>query len=158
MPTVTPFLWFEGHVQEAVDFYTSLFGDSSVRDVSHYPESSPMLPGEVMLATLHIGGQDVMILNGGPHYHLSPAASLFVSCEDQAEVDFLWDRLCDGGEPGQCGWLVDRYGLSWQIVPTALGRLLGDPNPERSARAMQAMLRMTKLDVAALEAAADGAP
>ena len=157
MSKPVPFLWFDGRVEEAVEFYTSVFPDSKVQQLERYPEGSPDgLAGQVMLATFSLNGQEVMALNGGPHFELSPAFSFFVSCEDQAEVDKYWDALLEGGEPSQCGWLVDRFGLSWQIVPTALGRLLSDPDQERAGRVMQAMLGMIKLDVAGLQAAYDG--
>jgi predicted 3-demethylubiquinone-9 3-methyltransferase (glyoxalase superfamily) len=156
MATITPFLWFDGRVAEAVAFYTSVFGDSAVLDTTPYPEGSPGPPGELMMARFRLAGQELMALNGGPHYSLTPAFSLFVSCADQEEVDYYWDRLCDGGEPSRCGWLVDRFGLSWQVVPEALGRLMGDPDPERSSQVVQAMLEMSRIDVAALQAAYDG--
>ncbi|MFZ0324519.1 MAG: VOC family protein [Actinomycetes bacterium] len=156
MPTITPFLWFDGGVGEAVDFYTSVFGDSAVLQIARYPEGSPGSAGEVMMATFRLGEQEFMALNGGPEFTFTPAISFFVSCEGQDEVDYFWDRLCEGGAPSRCGWLVDRFGLSWQVVPKALGELMGDPDPERSARVMQAMLAMTKIDVAALRAAHAG--
>jgi len=150
MPTITPFLWFDNQLEDAVAFYTSVFGDSAVL-------SDPGPAGEVMMASFRLAGQDFMGLNGGPMYAFTPAISLFVSCEGQDEVDYYWDRLGEGGSPSRCGWLVDRFGLSWQIIPTALGRLMGDPDPERAARVMQAMLTMTKIEVAGLQAAYDGA-
>jgi len=149
MPTITPFLWFDNQLEEAMSFYASVFGDSAVL-------GTPGPAGEVMMATFRLAGQDFMGLNGGPMYAFTPAISLFVSCEGQDEVDYFWDRLCEGGSPSQCGWLVDRFGLSWQIIPTALGRLLGDPDRERAGRVMQAMLGMVKLDIAGLQAAYDG--
>jgi predicted 3-demethylubiquinone-9 3-methyltransferase (glyoxalase superfamily) len=157
MSKPVPFLWFNGQVEEAVTFYSSVFPDSKVQSLERYPEGSPGgVAGQVMMASFSLNGQDVMALNGGPHYELSPAFSFFVSCEDQDEVDRYWDALVEGGEPSQCGWLVDRFGLSWQIVPTALGRLMSDPDPVRAGRVMQAMLAMVKLDVAGLQAAYDG--
>lgn len=150
MTSITPCLWFDGRVDEALDFYTSLFGDAAILDRTPGPD------GQVLTARLHLAGQDLMILNGGPHFALTPAFSLFLSVEGQDEVDKYWDALCDGGEPSQCGWLVDRFGVSWQVVPTILGELLGGSDPEGSGRAMQALLAMTKLDVAALQAAYDG--
>ena len=156
MPKITPFLWFDGRVGEVVDFYTSLFGDSAVLDTTRYPEGSPGPAGEVMIATFRLGGQEFMALNGGPQFEFTPAISFFVSCEGQDEVDHLWDRLVEGGSPGQCGWLVDRFGLSWQIVPTALGQLMGDPDPERAGRVMHAMLAMTKIEIAGLRDAYEG--
>lgn len=156
MPTITPFLWFDGRVQEAVEFYTSVFGDSAVLSTVPYPDGAPGPSGELMMATFRLAGQEFMALNGGPQYSFTPAISFFVSVDTQDEVDYFWDRLCDGGSPSQCGWLVDRFGLSWQIVPTALGRLMGDPDPERAARVTQAMLGMTKIEIAGLVAAHEG--
>ena len=149
MPTITPFLWLDGRVGEAVDFYTSLFDDSAVID------SSPGPDGDVFLATFTLGGQEFMILNGGPHYSLTPAFSMFLSLESQEEVDRYWDALGEGGEPGPCGWLVDRFGVSWQVIPSVLGRLMGDPDPVRAGRVRDAMLAMSKIDVAGLQAAYD---
>ena len=149
MPTITPFLWFDNQLEDAVAFYTSVFGDSAV-------PSSAGPSGGATMASFRLAGQDFMGLNGGPMYAFTPAISLFVSCEGQDEVDYYWDRLVEGGSPSRCGWLVDRFGLSWQIIPTALGRLMGDPDPERAGRVMQAMLAMTKIEVAGLQAAYDG--
>ena len=149
MPTITPFLWLDVRVGEAVDFYTSLFDDSAVID------SSPGPDGDVFLATFTLGGQEFMILNGGPHYSLTPAFSMFLSLESQEEVDRYWDALGEGGEPGPCGWLVDRFGVSWQVIPSVLGRLMGDPDPVRAGRVRDAMLAMSKIDVAGLQAAYD---
>jgi predicted 3-demethylubiquinone-9 3-methyltransferase (glyoxalase superfamily) len=158
MAKPTPFLWFNGRLEEAVTFYASVFPDSKVQQLERYPEGSPGgMDGQVMLASFSLNGQEVMALNGGPVYELSPAFSFFVLCDDQDEVDRYWDALLEGGEPSQCGWLVDRFGLSWQIVPTALGRLMSDPDRERAGRVMQAMLGMSKLDVAGLQAAYDAA-
>lgn len=156
MQKITPFLWFDSNAEEAINFYVSIFPDSKILNTSYYPEGMPGLGGKLMTATVDIAGQTLMVLNGGPHYQLTPAVSLFVSCEDQAEVDKLWDTLVEGGEPSQCGWLVDKFGLSWQIIPKALGECLGDPDPERAGRAVQAMLKMSKIDVAELERARDG--
>jgi predicted 3-demethylubiquinone-9 3-methyltransferase (glyoxalase superfamily) len=156
MPTITPCLWFDGRVQEAVAFYTSVFGDSAVLSTAPYPDGAPGPTGELMMATFRLAGQEFMALNGGPQYVFTPAVSFFVSVETQDEVDYFWDRLCEGGSPSQCGWLVDRFGLSWQIVPTALGRLMGDPDPERAGRVTQAMLGMTKIEIAGLVAAHEG--
>jgi predicted 3-demethylubiquinone-9 3-methyltransferase (glyoxalase superfamily) len=154
MQKITPFLWFDTEAEEAAAFYTSLFEGSRVGAVSRYGEGSPGEPGRVMTVEFELAGQTYVALNGGPEFPFTEAVSLQVSCEDQAEVDRLWDALTEGGAESQCGWLKDRYGLSWQIVPTRLHELLGDPDPGRSQRAMQAMLGMKKLDVAALEAAA----
>ncbi len=155
MTTITPFLWFEEKLDEAVAFYTSLFGDSALLSTTRFPEGSPGPAGEIMMATFRLAGQQFMALNGGPRFSFTPAISFLVSVEGQDEVDRLWDALCEGGAPGQCGWLVDRFGLSWQIVPTALGQLMGDPDPQRAGRVMQAMLGMTKIEIAGLQAAAE---
>ena len=157
MTTITPFLWFDGQLEEAMDFYVSLFGDSAVVNVNRLPDGADGTPGNVLVATFRIAGLEVMGLNGGPNYTLSPAFSFFVSCADQAEVDRYWDALLEGGgRPDACGWLVDRFGVSWQIIPEALMRLMSDPDPEKANRVMQAMLGMVKIDVAGLEAAYAG--
>lgn len=155
MTDLIPCFWFDGRVGEAVDFYTSLFPRSRVGAVSHYPEDAPGVGGQVLTATIELAGLPVMLLNGGPQYTLTPAASLCVNCDDQEEVDRLWEALLQGGEPSQCGWLTDRFGLSWQIVPKLLGQLMSDPDPARVARVTQAMLGMIKLDSAQLQAAYD---
>ena len=150
MQKITTFLTYNGTAEEAVNLYTSVFKNSKIVNISRYN-------GAVMSATFELEGQTFMALNGGPTFSFAQGTSLFVSCETQAEVDDLWEKLtAGGGEPGRCGWLKDRFGVSWQIIPTALGRLLGDKDPARSGRAMKAMLGMNKLDIAALESAADG--
>jgi predicted 3-demethylubiquinone-9 3-methyltransferase (glyoxalase superfamily) len=150
-------LWFDTEAEEAAYFYTSIFKNSKINNVSHYGEGGMREPGMVMTVDFTLDGVDFIGLNGGPHFKFNEAISLAVSCEDQAEVDELWEKFtADGGEEGPCGWVKDRFGLSWQIVPKRLGELLQDEDPERAKRAMQAMLQMKKLDVAALEAAADG--
>jgi predicted 3-demethylubiquinone-9 3-methyltransferase (glyoxalase superfamily) len=151
-------LWFDGDAEDAARFYTSLFDDSRVVTVTHYPEGSPGEAGKVMTVVFELAGQRFIGINGGPQFHFTEAISLQIECETQAEVDELWERLTDGGEEGPCGWLKDRYGLSWQVTPRGLGELFSDPDPERSKRAMDAMLQMKKLDLAALQAAAGGAP
>jgi predicted 3-demethylubiquinone-9 3-methyltransferase (glyoxalase superfamily) len=152
MQKVTTFLWFDNQAEEAAKFYTSLLPNSRIVEVSRYGEGAPQPKGTAMVVAFTLDGQEYHALNGGPHYQLTPAVSLAVKCDTQEEVDRLWAALtADGGEPVQCGWLKDRYGLSWQIVPTALPRLLQDPDPEKAKRVMQAMLQMVKLDVAALE-------
>lgn len=156
MKSITPFLWFDSQAEEAMEFYTSLFPDSKVLNVTRYGDAGPGVPGGVMTATFELMGQEFMVLNGGPHYSFTPAISLFVSCESQEEVDTLWDALLEGGRADQCGWLQDRYGLSWQIIPTALMELMGDPDPEKSQRVMEAMLKMQKIEVTLLQAAYDG--
>ena len=155
MQKITTFLWFDQQAEEAMNFYVSLFKNSKVLSVSRYPEGGPMPAGTLMTATFQLDGQEFMALNGGPEFKFTEAISLFVTCETQAEVDHFWEHLSEGGEKGRCGWLKDRYGLSWQIVPIALGELMGDPNPRKAQNVMQAMLQMDKLDIAALQAAHD---
>jgi predicted 3-demethylubiquinone-9 3-methyltransferase (glyoxalase superfamily) len=155
MQKITPFLWFDSEAEEAAAFYTSLFEGSQVRNVTRYSEAGPGAPGSAMTVEFELAGQQYIALNGGPEFPFTEAVSLQVACQDQAEVDRLWDALTEGGDESQCGWLKDRYGLSWQIVPTRLPELIGDPDPGRSQRAMKAMLGMKKIDVAAMEAAAD---
>jgi predicted 3-demethylubiquinone-9 3-methyltransferase (glyoxalase superfamily) len=155
---ITPFLWFDDTAEEAMHFYVSVFRNSKVGRVSRYGDAGPGKKGQVMSATFQLEGQEFHALNGGPQYRFTPAISLFVSCETQEEVDELWSKLAaGGGTPQQCGWVRDRFGLSWQIIPTMLGKLLGDPDPARAQRAMQAMLGMTKIDIAGLKRAADAA-
>jgi predicted 3-demethylubiquinone-9 3-methyltransferase (glyoxalase superfamily) len=150
MQKITPFLWFDAEAEEAYAFYASVFPGASLSDVQRTPE------GRLLTAVMHLEGQDFMVLNGGPEFEFTEAISFFVSCESQEEVDRLWDRLtADGGEESQCGWLKDKYGLSWQIVPTALGELMADHDPEKAGRVMQAMLQMSKIDIAGLRAAYD---
>ena len=155
MQKITTFLWFDQQAEEAMNFYVSLFKNSKVLSISRYPEGGPMPAGTLMTATFQLDGQEFMALNGGPEFKFTEAISLFVTCESQAEVDHFWEHLSEGGEKGRCGWLKDRYGLSWQIVPIALGELMGDPNPRKAQNVMQAMLQMDKLDIAALQAAHD---
>lgn len=152
MQKITPFLWFDDNAEEAVELYVSTFKNSKISSVSR--NGGPT--GPIMQVTFELEGQQFMALNGGPHFTFSPAISLFVSCETQAEVDELWNKLSEDGEPQECGWVRDKFGVSWQIIPTALGRLLGDPDPEKGQRVMQAMLSMTKLDIAGLERAHQG--
>ncbi|MGW4380195.1 VOC family protein [Kitasatospora sp. NPDC004531] len=156
---ITTFLWYDHQAEQAVEFYLSVFRDGRVTDVRRYSEAGPGTAGSVMLVEFELFGQRYRALNGGPVFTFNEAVSLQVDCDDQAEADRYWDLLtADGGEPGQCGWLKDRYGLSWQIVPRRMLELLADPDPDRAHRAMTAMLGMTRLDVDALEAAADGRP
>src|SRR6266480_5104940 len=153
---ITPFLWFDTNAEEAMDFYTSFFKNSEIVSVSRYGEGSPGQPGTVMTATFILDGQPFMALNGGPQFKFTEAISFFVNCETQEEVDELWEKLSEGGEQGQCGWLKDKFGVSWQIVPTALGELLGDKDPEKSKRVMEAMLQMHKIDIEKLMQAHEG--
>lgn len=154
--TITPFLWFDAEAEEAARFYTSVFPDSRVERITRYGAAGPGRAGTVMTVEFTLRGQRLAALNGGPVFRFTPAVSFVVSCADQDEVDRYWTALSAGGTEGQCGWLTDRYGLSWQIVPDALERLLGDPDPARARRATEAMLKMGKLSIAALEAAANG--
>ncbi len=156
MNKITPFLWFDNQAEEAMNFYVSLFKNSKVVNVSRYGEGAPVPAGTVMSATFELDGQTIMALNGGPQFKFTEAISFFVDCENQAEVDHFWNKLCEGGEPGPCGWLKDKFGLSWQVIPKQLGQLLGDPDPDKSRRAMEAMLKMSKIDVAALQQAYNG--
>lgn len=154
--SVTPFLWFDHQAEEAANFYVSIFENSKITDISRYGEAGPGEPGSVMTVEFELAGQPFIALNGGPEYTFSPAVSFSVSCETQEEVDRLWSGLSEGGKPNVCAWLQDKYGLSWQVVPEALPRLLGDPDREKSQRVMKAMLEMTKIDIAALQRAYDG--
>jgi predicted 3-demethylubiquinone-9 3-methyltransferase (glyoxalase superfamily) len=149
MQKITPFLWFDGQCEKAMNFYVAVFKNSRVGNLTHGPG------GAVMSATFQLEGQEFMALNGGPMFTFSPAISLFVNCETQEEVDDLWARLSAGGEPQQCGWLRDKFGVSWQIIPTILGTLLQDKDPGKSKRVMAAMLKMTKIDIALLKQAAE---
>ena len=158
MQQITPSLWFDGNAEEAAEFYVSVFKDSKVLSKSHYSEAGPGEPGSVMTVEWELGGQRFMGINGGPQFKFDEAVSFMITCEDQAEVDYYWEKLTDGGEESQCGWLKDRFGLSWQVVPQGMGELFGDPDRERANRAMQAMLRMKKLDIDELRRAADGVP
>lgn len=156
MQKITPFLWFNGQAEEAMNFYVSIFKNSKVVSVQRYGDAGPGPKGSVMSATFQLEGQDFYALNGGPQFTFTPAISFFVSCETQLEVDELWEKLSAGGEKGRCAWLKDKFGLSWQIVPTALGKLLADKDPEKSKRVMQAMMKMDKIDIAGLQKAYAG--
>jgi predicted 3-demethylubiquinone-9 3-methyltransferase (glyoxalase superfamily) len=158
MPKITPFLWFDDQAEEAAQLYTSVFDDAKILKVTQYGEPGPGKPGSAMTVEFELEGQRFIGLNGGPNYSFTEAVSFQVSCETQEEVDRFWSQLSEGGEEGPCGWLKDRFGLSWQIVPTALPRLLTDPDREKADRAMQAMLQMKKIEIAELERAAEGAP
>jgi predicted 3-demethylubiquinone-9 3-methyltransferase (glyoxalase superfamily) len=155
MQKITPFLWFDGNAEEAVHFYASIFKDSKIGTVMRYGDAGPGPKGSVMTVAFELNGQEFIGLNGGPTYKFTPAVSFMVHCETQEEVDEYWDKLSEGGAPNVCGWLQDKYGLSWQIVPTALLRMLEDKDPAKSNRVMQAMMKMTKLDISVLQAAYD---
>ena len=157
MQKIVTNLWFDGRVEEALELYTSLFADSRVTRISRYGDGGMGTPGDIMTAEFELAGQELCIINGGPHFKHSPAVSLLVNCVDQAEVDRLWDRLtADGGEEGQCGWLTDRFGVSWQITPTALGDMMSSSDAAAVERVTAALLQMKKLDVAVLERAFRG--
>lgn len=163
MQKITPFLWFDNKAEEAINFYTSIFEDGKVVSIKRYPDGpleGPMkgMEGKVLTAVFELAGQRFMALDGGPFFQPNGAVSLYISCRDQAEVDHYWDSLSEGGDEKaqQCGWLQDKYGFSWQVIPTRMTELLSDPDPERAARATQAMLQMKKIDIAALESAANG--
>jgi predicted 3-demethylubiquinone-9 3-methyltransferase (glyoxalase superfamily) len=153
MEKITPFLWFNDQAEEAVNFYTSIFKNSKIGSITRYGEVGPGQNGKVMSATFQLGGQEFMALNGGPEFAFSPAISFFVNCETQEEVDEFWEKLSKGGEKQKCGWLKDKFGLSWQIVPTVLGELLSDKNAQKSQKVMQAMLQMGKIDIQGLKSA-----
>ncbi|HEX8692451.1 MAG TPA: VOC family protein [Longimicrobium sp.] len=153
MPRITPFLWFDNQAEEAASFYCSIFPNSRIVKVARYGEAGPGPKGSVMTVELELDGQPFIALNGGPHFTFTEAVSFSVECKSQEEVDRYWAALADGGEEGPCGWLKDRYGLSWQVNPTALGEMLADPDPEKSKRVMEAMLQMKKIDIPTLERA-----
>jgi predicted 3-demethylubiquinone-9 3-methyltransferase (glyoxalase superfamily) len=156
MQKISPFLWFDTQAEEAAHFYVSVFRNSEILDVSRYPEGSPYPAGTAMVVSFVLDGLEFEALNGGPEFHFTEAISLSVAAETQEEIDELWETLTsEGGEPGPCGWLKDRYGLSWQIVPPILGELLGDADRAKAGRVMQAMMAMGKIDIAALRAAYD---
>jgi predicted 3-demethylubiquinone-9 3-methyltransferase (glyoxalase superfamily) len=157
MQKITPCLWFDTEAEEAANFYVSIFKNSRIGKVSRYGDAGPRPKGSVMVVTFQLEGQEFMALNGGPQYKFTPAISLFVSCETQEEVDHLWEKLtAGGGEAVQCGWLTDKYGVSWQIIPTILLKLMSDPDPTKANRVMKAMLPMVKLDIEGLKRAYEG--
>lgn len=156
MPTIMPSLWFDNDLQEAIEFYTSVFPNSSIESIHRYTDAGPGTPGEVVSAVFILDGLRFVAINGGPQFPFTEAVSFTVPCRDQAEVDYYWERLLDGGVESQCGWLKDRFGLSWQIVPDRLNALTADPDPARAAAATKAMLGMRKIVVAELEDAVAG--
>ena len=159
MPKITPFLWFDDQAEQAAEFYVSVFPNSRVAEIARYSEAGPAPAGSVMTVRFELDGNEFLALNGGPdHYDFDESISFTVDCATQDEVDHYWDALVDGGEAIACGWLKDRFGLRWQIVPSELPTLLGDPDPGRAQRAAQAMLSMTKLDIGAIRRAADSEP
>jgi predicted 3-demethylubiquinone-9 3-methyltransferase (glyoxalase superfamily) len=155
MPKITPFLWFDSQAEEAANFYVSIFENSKILNISRYGEAGPGPKGTVMTVQFVLDGQEFIGLNGGPHFQFTEAVSFSINCTSQAEVDEFWEKLSAGGEEGPCGWLKDRYGLSWQVNPTVLGELLNDPDPTKAKRVMDAMLKMKKIDIAALKEAYD---
>ncbi|WP_409344579.1 VOC family protein [Paenibacillus sp. MBLB4367] len=156
MQKITPFLWFDGNAEEAILFYTSVFNNSKIESMIRIGGEGPESKGSVISGTFQLEGQSFMAINGGPQFTFSPALSLFVNCETQEEVDDLWEKLSEGGEKQRCGWLKDKYGVSWQIIPTALGKLMHDKDPEKAGRVMKAMLQMDKIDIAVLKQAYEG--
>ena len=156
---ITPNLWFDMNAEEAANFYVDLFDDGRILNVARYPEGSPGPAGEVMTVEWELNGQKFVGINGGPQFQFSEAVSFMISCKDQEEVDYYWDRLtADGGREGQCGWLTDRFGLAWQVVPEGMDEVFSDPDPAKAERSMAAMMKMKKLDIAELRAAAEGVP
>lgn len=153
MKKIVPCLWFDNQAEQAVIFYTSIIKNSKIEYISYFGNEGPGEKGTVLTVTFQLNGQEFMALNGGPEFKFTPAISLFVNCENQDEVDELWEKLSEGGEKGQCGWLTDKYGVSWQIVPTLLGVLMADKDTEKSGRVMRAMLQMKKLDIEKLKQA-----
>lgn len=153
MQKITPFLWFDNQAEEAVNFYTSIFKNSKIGKVTRYGEAGPAPKGTVMTVTFQLNGQEFVALNGGPHFTFSPAISFVVNCETQQEIDDLWEKLSEGGKKEECGWLKDKYGLSWQIVPSILGELFDDKDPKKSNRVMEALLKIQKLDIKTLQQA-----
>jgi predicted 3-demethylubiquinone-9 3-methyltransferase (glyoxalase superfamily) len=156
MQKITPFLWFNDNAEEAMNFYISIFKNSKVLNVARYGEAGPGANGTVMTATFQLDGQEFVALNGGPHFKFTEAISFVVYCETQEEVDKFWEKLSEGGEKSRCGWLKDKYGLSWQIVPTVLAELYQDKDAEKTKRVMEAMLKMDKLDIKTLKQAYEG--
>jgi predicted 3-demethylubiquinone-9 3-methyltransferase (glyoxalase superfamily) len=156
---ITPSLRFDMNAEEAANFYVDLFDDGRILDVTRYPEGTPGPAGEVMTVEWELNGQKFVGINGGPQFQFSEAVSFMISCKDQDEVDYYWDRLtADGGKEGQCGWLTDRFGLAWQVVPEGMDEVFNDPDPAKAERSMAAMMKMKKLDIAELRAAAEGVP
>lgn len=153
MQKITPFLWFDNQAEEAINFYTSVFKDATIGSVARYGETGPGPKGQVMTATFRLFGQEFIALNGGPHFRFTEAISFVINCESQEEIDYYWEKLTEGGTPSRCGWLKDKFGLSWQVVPTVLSKLVQDKEPGKADRVMQALMQMDKLDIKTLEQA-----
>jgi predicted 3-demethylubiquinone-9 3-methyltransferase (glyoxalase superfamily) len=158
MPKQIPCLWFDGQAEEAAQHYTSIFPNSSIGEITHYGPNMPEGAGKVMTVSFTLDGQEYTGLNGGPQFQFNESISFQIMCADQEEADRYWDRLTEGGEESQCGWLKDKFGVSWQVIPTEMLALINDPDPERARRATEAMMQMVKLDVAAARRAADSVP
>ena len=156
MPRITPNLWFDTQGLEAAEYYTSIFPNSKVTDITYYGEGGPQRAGDVLTVNFELDGQQYTAINGGPQFPFDAAISLLIECADQAEIDYYWEQLSNGGEEGPCGWLKDKYGLSWQVVPRALVELISDPDPQKSGRVMEAMLKMKKIDIDQLKRAYAG--
>jgi predicted 3-demethylubiquinone-9 3-methyltransferase (glyoxalase superfamily) len=156
MQKIVPCLWFNNNVKEALDFYKSVFPNVKIKDINHYPAGGPLPEGEILTATFELEGQEFMALNGGPDFKFTEAISLMVKCRTQDEIDFYWEKLSEGGEKSQCGWLKDKFGLSWQVVPDHMEKLLNDKEPLRAARVFQAIMKMKKIDLAKLEREFEG--
>ena len=151
MQKITPYLWFNGNAEEAVTYYTSIFKDSNITNIGRFGEGGPFPKGSVMSVSFQLNGQNFMAVNGGPQYTFTPAVSFFISVESQQELDELWNKLTSGGKEEPCGWLIDKYGLSWQVVPSVLGKLFGDKDPAKANRVMQALFKMKKIDIRTLQ-------
>lgn len=156
MQKITPFLWFDNNAEEAMEFYCSIFKDSRIGSISRYGDAGPGPKGSLMVGTMYLNGQEFMVLNGGPVFKFTEAVSFLINCDDQEEVDHYWEKLSEGGSKSQCGWLKDKFGLSWQVVPVILGKLMSDKNREKAGRAAQAMMKMTKIEIDVLQRAFDG--
>ena len=156
MKKITPFLWFDGKAEEAARYYTSIFRNSKITGIAHYPEGTPGTPGTVMTVSFELDGQKFLALNGGPQFKFNESISFVVNCETQQEIDELWEKLSAGGEKVQCGWLKDKYGVSWQVVPTVLGKLFADKDGAKTKRVGEAMMQMKKLDIGLLQKASAG--
>jgi predicted 3-demethylubiquinone-9 3-methyltransferase (glyoxalase superfamily) len=156
MQKIVPNLWFDDQAEQAAEFYCSIFKNSRIVNISRYTDAGPGEPGSVMVVDWELDGQRFTGINGGPQFHFDEAVSFLITCEDQDEVDYYWEKLTEGGEESQCGWCKDKFGLSWQVNPAGMEELFSDPDPSRAERAMKAMFEMKKLDIAALKAAADG--